>query len=203
MVSEIVNKFGNEFGNNPTDRETKLREVISYIDYLDGYDVISQSVVAKPAGISDATIASIRDSRKFNGDISPYQFVGVVTSYSPRLAQAKEFLKFMYSKEGQEIMMETAWGLMSPIKVNINQFNYFKNDPTAMSRSKIELFNSSYAFGNTNSHPMQYLGGLHFGRYNGKLPSQFGAPGAAIRADEFNYWNGVWPALMQKAGVSN
>lgn len=196
LISEIVLNpaVSADFPGGLTDEnDRKLREIV---DYIDGGEAGT-----KPA-VSDATLDFLRDSRKFGCQSEAFARPIHVTAYSPRLDKAKEFLKFMYSKEGQEIQMKAAFGTMAPIDVDMSQFDYYQNDATVMARSKIDLFKNSYVFGNTKHCPIQYLGGLGFSRFDGHGPNTWvGTASDTVCGDEYKFYNSMWNTILTSAGL--
>ena len=195
VVSQIVNHPA--ITANDTMNEAQLSGVIKWID--DG-----EPAGSKPA-FHEKTLNFLRDARKFNGQSQAFARVAHIPVYSPRLESAKKFLKYMYSKEGQEIMMKKAYGTMCPINADMSQFDYYSQGASAMAKSKLNLFQNSYAFGANNATPMQYLGKLSFNRFQDTNKPHAWTNAAAIRSYEYNLFNSgiLWADMMSKAGVSN
>ena len=212
VVSEIVlhpDVSADFAGGMTPGNETKLQNIIGYIDA--NFNLSAEipggqlSSAAMALGISEGALKHIVTARKFNGYSQGTCRVVHVTPYTPRLESAKEFLRFMYSKKGQEVMMKSAFGTMCPIKVDMTQFDYFNGSPTDMSKSKIKIFQESYPIGYLSSqHQMQYLGGLSFNRFNLQRPNQW-SNAAGVVSSEYGFWSNPaqWESVMNKAGVSN
>ena len=219
VLSSLANKLTsfNQFTGdgkikgNTDQKDQKLREMLDWIDGGKTGDA--------PWTISPADLAFLENSRsRIASGCTEYQVL--VPSYSAHLKEAKEFLKFMLSKEGQEIMVSSAFGTMSPLRIDTKQFDFYNPDPigdknseksTYMCNSKWELFRNSLPLTKTfNKYPMQYLGtmiplrGLPY-----TLEAAFGvAVGtpktpAEFQAVEYGYYDSMWKQMMSDAGVSN
>lgn len=205
MSSVVENpKISADFTGDATSKENKLRTIIRYIDenYINGDKAINSSD-ASALGISEATLTFLCNSRMIKFCLP--DFVAMVPEYSSSIDLAKDFLKFMYSKDGQETVMSSTYGCMAPLTVDITQFDYY-NDARIFSRSKLEIVSKQIPFGNANNYPMEYLGGIVPTRDS--MPSAFGTATPSFTAQEFlnreyNYYQSSWSSIMSLAGVSN
>ena len=184
------------------DKEQALRDTIDYIDGVSG--------AVCPINESGAAYKYLCEARKWNKSECT-EYLAVVPAYSANLAKAKDFLKFMLSKDGQEIMMKATRGITAPLKVDAGQFDYYQNDASTLVKSKMDLFqNSAFAGKTFNKHPMQYLGGIKTllltNDGNFSFEKKFATEGqtaAAYRQSEYQYYSSGWKNAMSKAGVSN
>lgn len=177
VLSEIVlnSKISADFpGGMNEANDQKLSKVIKFIDDFikDNQDCFDQNgwlnIADKAAAIQEAqldisvnTLNFITDARRFSHDTMADAAVLQVPVYTKEANEVKEFLKFMYSKQAQDLMMEYAFGLMCPIRVDMNQFDYYTQSPTAFSASKVELWRTGHVISsNMNYSPMNYLGGM-------------------------------------------
>lgn len=195
IVSSIIDVVPNKSIGN----DAKLIEVI---DYVDGNG-------SKPVGVTDADIEYVAQARKIVCSEAG-QHIMYVPIYSNMINEAKNFIKFTLSKAGQEILLENSYGNMSPLKVNINTFNY-SSQLTPFEKSKYDIYNSDTVLIREYSHPMGYLGGVQlfyndpymesaFGLIN--TSSQFMTP-EQLWTKDYNAKRTDWNTMMQNAGVSN
>ena len=193
-VSAAFSAFG--------DKEQALRNTVDYIDGVFG--------AVCPIDENGAAYKYLEEARKWNKSEST-EYLAVVSAYSANLGKAKDFLKFMLSKDGQEIMMKATRGIMAPLKVDAGQFDYYKNDASALAKSKMDLFQNSSSLGKTfNKYPMQYLGGIktlmltNDGNY--AFEKKFAVEkqtAEGYRSAEYQYYLGEWNNAMSKAAVQN
>ena len=186
--------------------ESKLREVIDYIDYLDGYKLggYDRGVKTKPSGVSEDDFALLTAARH---TVITQGMHGICTvpAYSKHLDEAKQFLKFMLSKEGQEIIMNACYGNMSPLVVKSSQMNYYQSpEITVMAKSRLEIFPQGVLFGRNAKYPMMYLGGMEL--MYGSYSTSFAGSGTVkeFMDTEYNAYKGAtWTNMMSIAGVNN
>ena len=181
--------------------DAQLSEVISYID---------GDIAEKPAYVSDEDLAYVRSARSMyccEGN----QHICYIPAYSNNIDAAKQFIQFMLSKEGQEIMLQYSYGNMAMLNVDPSQFNYY-SQLSELQKSKLEIMqgNGGATFvGKNYVHPMYYAGGMElcynvmemsFGvaRNSGsyKSPKEFWE-------NEFAMISGKFDTIMSQAGVSN
>lgn len=209
MLSDVVNnpKIANDFTGTAEEKDAKLAVIVDYIDAnygnKAGNPVVEESA-AQELGVSLSTLQFLTDSRLLR-QCSPSHAM-VVPEYSDMLEEAKDFLEFVYSKEGQEIFMESTYGVSAPLLVDYTQFDYYEK-ATALSKSKMDLLqNSLLICDESKSFPMQYVsGGMRMCRAG--MIDRFGKdnPGDALgaMAEEYDYYSNIWSDLMDAAGVSN
>lgn len=205
MRPPIISALGTKLGIS----DAKLIECIDYVDGLDGYDLYGHTgrSTAKPSGVSESQLDTIAEARRVHYNDST-SYLMCVPAFSPRLTETKDFLRFILSKEGQEVMMESSCGNSAPISgIDMTQFEFYKNDATYLRRSITDIFNNSVPFAETKAPPMQYLGQLSMTRFNeSPLGKNFGGSTvtqpSAIQSAEYTYWNDVWSKRMEMAGLS-
>lgn len=105
-------------------------------------------------------------------------------------------------------MTSEAVGMMCPIKVDLNQFDYYTSPScTEMTKSKLDIFQTTNnKIGESRSTPIQYLGQIRFLRldltgmpatvFHNKSPS-------VVRALEYDYYKAEWANMIKKAGVKD
>lgn len=199
VISAVVDKFPAVFSGTAEQKDAQLRAVL---DYIDG------EIANKPAILEghDDVLAFISDSR--NTSLTLGDHIAFVPSYSNKISEAKEFLKFMMSKEGQEIMLAGSVGNTCALVVDRTQFDYY-NSPNCsfMTKTKLEIYFETTVFANTlPKYPMQVLGGISNLYPNRRLEAVFGngsQSAQTFRNDEFGYFNQMWKTAMSLAGVRN
>ena len=132
--------------------DAQLAEVISYID---------GDITEKPSYVSDADLAYIKSARSMYCS-EGNQHICYIPAYSNNVENAKKFIQFMLSKEGQEIMLQYSYGNMAMLNVDLSQFNYY-NSLSKLQRSKHNIVqgNGGATFvGKNYVHPMYYAGGM-------------------------------------------
>ena len=197
LISDIVEKFPADFpGGKTPGNEAKLRLIV---DYLDG------AAGAADQGISADTLNFLREARKFKYHDQSENLLMHVPAYSKHIDKAKAFLKYMYSKEGQEVMMSSCYGNMCPLKVDPKQFDYYNGgEITVMGKSKIDIFQDANLFGSDNlSTPLMYLTSFTGWRLNGTSFSgafMQGISPAELQQVEYKYYLDTWTELMKAIG---
>lgn len=181
--------------------DEQLSEVISFID---------GDITEKPAYVSDEDLAYITNARSMYCS-EGNQHICYIPAYSNNIDAGKQFIQFMLSKEGQEIMLEYSYGNMAMLNVDVAQFDYYKS-LSSLQQSKLAIVgkNGGAIFvGKNYVHPMTYAGGLEL-CYN-IMENAFGvtsSSGAYKTAKEFweEEYNRVaskFDTMMSQAGVSN
>lgn len=196
----------NAFGG--AEKDKKFSEAIDYIDCLDGYTLYERPHTAaeKPAWLSDGDVIRLTEARKA-AQINAWSYLTHVPAYSNKLAEAKEFIKFMLSKDGQEIMMKAAYGTRAPLNVGLEQFDYLKSDKASnMAKTKNEIFSKAASFSAyAKKYPMMYISGIQpYGRKT--MESGFGGSSAesvsSFMTADYNYYRPLWNDLLSRAGIS-
>lgn len=103
VVSEIVKKT--TFGKD-ADADEKLHTLIKYVDEhpQDG------DVENKPSFASESDVQTVREARHYAYLSSGADHQALVPIWSEKIAEAKEFLKYLYSDNGLEIYYQTMGG---------------------------------------------------------------------------------------------
>ncbi len=181
--------------------DAQLVEVISYID---------GDTATKPSYVSDADLALIKEARSFySSEASTH--IAYIPVYSDMAEEAKDFLLFMYSKEGQEIVMNNSYGNMAPLQVAASEFNGF-DKLSVLQKSKYEMIESSVGLtfvGRDYSHPMAYAGGMKL--WTSAMEGSFGViKTSKSYMTPMDKWLAdyekvllTWDNTMKSAGVSN
>ena len=207
VMSKIVKNeaISADFTGSDATNDAKLSSIIAFIDehYLDGNGTPSEAD-ATSLGIRKTTLDFIYHARRVRHAL--VDFVVVAPEYSNQLEGAKDFLKFMYSKQGQDIVLQKTYGCGAPLQVNYSQMSYYAN-ATYYSKNRLDLISKSIAYGNANNYPMQYLGSFRLYPAEGNFTQYFGTTNPSTARDlmmyEYNQNAGGWADKMAQAGVSN
>lgn len=198
----VISALGTKLGIS----EQQLIACIEYADQEDGYTLYTRErteTVAKPA-VSESVLNAVTEARRVQ--LVDPNFLCQIPAYAKNKDNAKKFIKFMLSKAGCEILMGNAYGAMSPLRVDMQQFDYYKNEATGFTRSRFEAFKGSELFGEDFRTPIQYASGLKLNHFGGKSPGQyFGgsnvSTAAAVREAEVNYYKDGWENMLKDAGL--
>lgn len=206
VMSAIVNndKIKDDFTGTDAEKDAKLSAIISFIDenYIDGANAPSEAD-ATSLGVSLSTLEFIHHARLVRHTLP--DFITMIPEYSAELAEAKDFLKFVYSKEGQEIVMQETYGCGAPLTIDYSQMDYYQNG-TYYTRSRLDLIKESIPYGNAMNFPMEYLGRI-MACAELKIASAFGTASpktaAAFLKEEYDEYRTTWDTKMEIAGVRN
>ena len=204
VISSIVNNptVSADFTGTDAEKDAKLSAVIDYIDSNNLEKATAEA--AAELAVSEKTLQFLIDARLFQ--YCTPSFAALVPAYSDQIPAAKEFLKFMLSKEGQEIFMASTYGVCAPLNVDMTQFDYYAN-ATTLGKSKMDLLQNSLLIGDeSNTYPMQYVSdGIRATRMDivNKFAGSSAADAKSVMNEEYNYYLTVWKDLMTAAGVSN
>ena len=181
--------------------DEQLSEVISYID---------GDIAEKPSYVSEEDLAFITSARTMYCS-EGNQHICYIPAYSNNIEAGKQFIQFMLSKEGQEIMLQYSYGNMAMLNIDVSQFDYYKS-LSSLQQSKLEIMQGmggATFVGKNYVHPMNYAGGLDLS-YN-FMETSFGVTketGAYKTAKEFweyeyEHVSSKFSNMMSQAGVSN
>ncbi len=106
VISSIVKKLSFK---EAEDADEKLRELIKYVDKVDAGETAE-----KPDFASEDDVKKVTEARHYSYMVSGTDHYAYVPSYSSRITEAKEFLKFMYSDKGLNIYYKTLKGATLP-----------------------------------------------------------------------------------------
>ena len=201
VISDIVEKFPADFTGTEAANDEKLSAVIDYLDGVAG---------ATDQGVSADTLNFLREARKIRHQDQSENYLMFVPQYSRHVQEAKSFFRFMYSKEGQEVMMYANYGNMCPINVDYSQFDFYNgierngNKITVMGKTKIDLFDGATLFGPESlATPICYLTPFNAYRFDGRSLS--GAFTGNVKAkdicdNDYTYYKNTWSELMKAIG---
>lgn len=182
---------------------TTDEQLCEVIDYVDGI------TDKKPSYASDADIRRIADARSMactEGDAH----IAYIPAYAAHKEEAKDFLRFWLSEEGQNIQMQNGYGNVAPLLTDPTELPYYAS-LSDLQKSKFEIWRASQFIGRKYNTPMTYAGGLMVFRSDSAPEIAFGCDplSASFRtaeayvADEIVYYKARWAEIMRNAGVSN
>ena len=179
--------------------DKQLSEVVSYVD---------GDTKERPSYVTDEDLARIQSARSMyccEGN----QHVAYIPAYSNNVESAKKFLQFMVSKDGQEIMLDNAYGNMAMLNLDVSEFDGYKK-LSQLQKSKYKLLYGATLVGNRYVHPMNYAGGVKVW-YGDSMEAAFGAikssdayrEPAKFFMSTYNAVSTEWADWIYRAGVSN
>ncbi len=201
MAAPVNSDIINLLDSVSTDAE--LSQVISYLD---------GDISERPDFVSDEDLAYIQTARSmYNSECNGH--IAYIPAYSDNIEAAKEFLLFMMSKEGQEIMLEYCYGNMAPLNIDISEFDQAAY-LTPLQTSKYEIvtnFGGATLVGLLQFAPLSYSGGIMPFNTESTLELMFGVTKSSssyctpLEALEYNYtWlSSKWSEITATAGVGN
>ena len=207
ILSKIVenDKIKADFTGTAAEKDAKLSAIVSFIDqnYIDA-DGEPTEADAASLGVTLSTLEFIQHARLVRHAL--IDFVAVVPEYSNELAETKDFLRFMYSKQGQDIVLQATYGCAAPMRIDYSQMDYWKTG-TYYSKSRLELISKCIPYGNANNFPMQYLASTRLYPVGNDIPTYFGGDkpesAAFVMMKEYETYAGTWADKMELAGVKN
>ena len=119
---------------------------------------------------------------------------------------AKDFLLYMYSKEGQEIVSQYSYGNTAPLKVDYTTLSNY-NNLTQLQKSKFAIMENATFVGRRYNNVMNFRGGLRV--FHNACESRFGITSdsesyksaADYILEMHAYYEGNWDAWMKNAGL--
>lgn len=181
--------------------DAQLSQVISYID---------GDTAEKPAFVSDADLAYVKSARSMYCS-EGNQHICYIPAYSNNIDAAKQFIQFMLSKEGQEIMLQYSYGNMAMLNVDASQFNYYSS-LSNLQKSKLAIMqggDGATFVGKNYVHPMYYAGGMELGYNNMEMSFGVDTGSGSYKTakqfweQEYSMVSTKYDTIMSQAGVSN
>ena len=194
IISTIIRKL------ETVENDTELREVI---DYVDGK--IEEGDLSKTYDPED--IERVREARNMVYTQS-FQDHIFIPSYSNNIDGAKDFLKFMLSKEAQQTMFDVGGGNTFAYKYSEIGIDTSKGSPLQQSKIALGLSPDTLFIGREMHAPMFLKSGLEFFSDNeaqlATIPSSatYRNPLQLVEA-QYESWVGRWGNAMNQAGVRN
>lgn len=141
MLSDIADKTS--FAGN-AEKETILRNLISYID---------GEATERPAEANDADEKTVRDARKVTYGLLNHN--AYIPAYATAKETAKDFLKYLCTKEAFDVYLEKTGGAILPLAYEVNESGL-----SAMQQSKMKIYKKADYVPMYVSFPMAHTGGL-------------------------------------------
>ena len=110
IVSALAERLS-YYSPQATDNDTKLRELISFVD---AHPAEGDNTGA-PAYATAEDVEIVREARHMSYSMSGSDHTMIIPSYSDKVDVAKDFLKFMYSDEGLNLYYKSTGGAMLPV----------------------------------------------------------------------------------------
>ena len=207
VMSAIVKNsaISADFTGSDAENDAKLSAIVSFIDenYLDGNGTPSDAD-ATTLGVARSTLDFIYHARRVRHAL--VDFVAVVPEFSAELEEAKDFLRFMYSKEGMDIVLQNTNGCAAPMQIDYSQMSYYAT-ATNFSKARLDLISKALAYGNAKNFPMQFMGNIELSVAGVQMKDLFGGTSVATAEDamlsEYGKYAGIWNSTMEMSGVSN
>ena len=196
VVSSIVDKWPEVFTGTDDEKDDQLRAALDYIDgegekpsFLEGHDDVLESLRQARNTISSKGV----------------HMNTFIPACAENLEGAKEFVKFMLSKEGQEIMMKGSWGNLCGLVIDPTQLDCYAT-ATETQKSRLDVYcDSEVVVGFAKKYPMEYLSGLVPYRDGVSPQKSFAAlnPISAedYRKNEVSDYTLRWNAMLSQAGI--
>ena len=198
VISNIVEVIKNDL-HGTIDTEEKLREAITYID--------KGEIGVNPYGFHEEDLAYVRQARNSYNVAYDYH-IAYIPSYSNNIDGAKDFIKFLYSKEAQELIMKSSYG-NTFVKADLETFDtYDEMTPLLQSKNRWLKNPDAMEIGPTFYSKIYYVGGLnHYNeRHENMAVSKDSATyqtAAEILQSYYNEFSPFYEGYMRAAGVSN
>ena len=196
MRTPIISAITEKFTNPEVWDDQKLRQAISWLDGEDG--------ATRPAELTDGDMQKLQEAMSIV-EVQGQRQTAFIPSYSNNIDGAKEFIKFLYSKEAQMTMYETLQGNTFPLKYDFSQEE--GANPSVFVSSKFNLLKEdTVLIGNDFSNRMFYLGGMRY-MPDAAIPfaSQPGTSSyltaSALYQNNYNDYSSRWSDIRSAAGV--
>lgn len=207
VMSKIVENdaIKADFEGTVAQKDAKLATIVSFIDehYIDE-DGAPCEADATSLGVTLSTLEFIHHARLTRHTLP--DFVAVIPEFSNEIAETKDFLRFMYSKKGQDIVLQNTYGCAAPMTIDYSQMDYYAT-ATYYSRTRLDMISKSVSYGNAFNYPMQYLSSLRLYPDGNMMATHFGgtSPSSAkdVMKEEYGKYKTIWEDMMAAAGVSN
>ena len=201
MKTPIVSALANKTSfKGASDKDLKLREIVSYID--------NEKKGDKPSFATDEDIRLVDAARHVT--TSQYAEVMMIPTYSSSVELAKDFIRFLYSDEALRIFLQATKGVEMPLTCN-----YDGIEISDFQKSKFEILNRDnvdIVLG-ISKYPMAYAGILSAftnSEAYGTMESKFGVanPADFMSAEEifqlnYNVVAKNWQQKLRDAGILN
>jgi ABC-type glycerol-3-phosphate transport system substrate-binding protein len=182
------------------DNDGELAEVVAWVDG------------GKTAQLSktydEADLMLVQDARNVSWSHSNAH-IGFIPSYSKNIGEAKDFIRFLYAKPTQELIMKSAFGHNFSIAYDFSGMaDYAEFSSLKKSLDNILMNPDVFFVGQESRYPMFYLGGL--GHPTAGLNGlSFPTSSASYKrplsyvSDDYNFYNATFQQRMTQAGVRN
>jgi ABC-type glycerol-3-phosphate transport system substrate-binding protein len=197
--SDIINE-----GSALPDHSIKTdADLCAVIDYVNGD---SQTL---PEGVTDADVAFVASAMSMymtEGD----GHVMFVPSYANQKTGAKDFISFVLSKQGQEIMLQKGMGNRIPMDIDVSNMSAFAS-LSQFQKSKMDIMEGITYVGRKYNSPIAFNGGLSlwYSVDTNTCDSSFSMnTSSSSYKDALTYWKrecetmkSQWNNILQNAGI--
>lgn len=190
ILSDLADKLG--LTGNAAEKDALLSDLVKKID----------EGATEDARVSQTTFDALVDARKITYTLAPSQ-IAAIPSNSVNLELAKEFLRFLYSREGFEVFLRATSGARLPVDSYALPED-FAASQTTLGRSIREIAESdpTYIFTVTND-PIRYRAGLGEFLSNEKPEVALGKRTNAVTAAQYlqterNLMDSQWSAFLSQ-----
>lgn len=151
MKTPVISAIIDTLPDKTITTDEQLQEVVAYVDSgkTDAYGAYSAADIAK---VAEARLTINCESETH---------MMVVPAYANNIEGAKDFIKFVLSKEGQEIQMKYSHGNSVPYALDYEAtYGATYSALSGFSKSKFELAKSANFVGLLYNQPIAYKGGM-------------------------------------------
>lgn len=197
--SDIINE-GSALPDHSIKTEADLRAVIDYVN---------DDAQTLPAGVTKADVDFVKSAMSMymtEGD----GHVMFVPSYANQKTGAKDFISFVLSKQGQEIMMQKGLGNRIPMDIDITTMDSHAG-LSQFQKSKMDIMNGVTYVGRKYNSAITFNGGLSlwYSVDTNTCDSSFSMNTSSnTYKDAFTYWNrecelmrSQWETILDNAGI--
>lgn len=191
VISDLAQKIEQEFsvslGSTDAEKDAKLSQIITAIDNGE----------TSLAGVKEEVFKRVKTARSYVYTLANSQ-IGFVPACSVNVDLAIEFLRFMYSDEGLQIILDETKSYVPTINAN----DFTPSKPVSSFRTSVNAIaqNSVYMY-SSNRDPIRYRAGLDVFLGNEGPEVAMGKKSGYITAEQFllserNLLNEQWNTLM-------
>jgi len=201
MKLPVISAIIDNLPQGSIEDDATLSQVVAYID---------GEIATAPAGVHADDIEYVRIARTLSMVETGHS--AIVPADSPKIDLAKDFLKYMLSAKGQNVLMKYSLGNRSPLMVDVSSYDSY-NDLSTFAKSKQTLMDGANLVGRHYYTKMTLLGGLQIFSSNvstrestlGKDPNKQGdgyKSAVTLFNEEFDYYDNRWDDMLVSARLS-
>ncbi len=203
MKTPVISAILDVLPDKTITTDAQLQEVVAYVDG-GGTEAFGS--------YSAADVAKVREARlTINCESETHMMV--VPAYSDNIDGAKDFIRFVLSKEGQEIQMKYSHGNSVPYDINYETtYGSTYTKLSVLAKSKLDIVNSANLVGLLYNQPITYKGGMTLvGLTTVPFETGFGSNTASSTyktaleyfTDDYDVVQEKFPTWLSTAGLKN